>query len=144
MRLLHRTARAAFVGLSAIVLATACSGEPTGAVELTGTYQLTAINGGPLPFVVSETAEETAEIVEGWIELDPSGRFSDVTVYRISGPDVPAQEDVEEFTGDYELSGGQIIFHEDQGREWSMARDGATLTQTITSGSVTDTFKYSK
>jgi len=144
MRLLHRTARAALVGVSALVLATACSGEPTGVVELSGTYELTAVNDAPLPFVVDETTVETVEIVDGWVELDPSGRFSDVTVYRYSGPDLPTQESVEERTGDYEVSGSQIVFREDLGLEYSMARDGAALTQTIVSGDVTTTFRYSK
>lgn len=144
MRLLHRTARAALAGLSALVLATACSGDGTGVLELPGTYELTSINDAPLPYVYSETSTETEEVVRGWIELDPSGRFSDVTVYRISGPGIEPQEDIDELTGDYEVSGDQILFREDQGLHYSMTRNGETLTQTITSGSVTDTFRYTK
>ena len=143
MRALHRTARAALVGLSTLVLATACK-EGAGVVEVTGTYALTAINDAPLPYLVNQTVTETEEIVEGWIVLDPSGRFSDIATYRISGPDVPTQQDTEEFTGDYELVGGEIQFHDDQGGRYTMAREGGSLTQTIVTADGSVVFRYTK
>ena len=144
MRFLRRTARAALVGLSTLAFTTACS-DGTGTVELPGTYQLAAINDEPLPWLVSESSTETEEIVRGWVDLDESGRFSDVTVYRISGPGIVPQEDIEEFTGDYEMNGDEIIFYEDQGGTYTMARNGNDISQTITTTNGSSfTFRYTK
>ena len=144
MHLIRRTARAALVGLSTLALATACS-DTTGTTQLQGRYDLQSVNNEPLPIVTFESSSEREEIIDGWVELDASGRFSDAVVFRTTVVGFPAQQTTDEVTGDYEVNGDEVVFFPDDGSaEYSMIRSGGTLRQSINVSGQTYTFRYSK
>lgn len=142
MRLLRRTARAALVGLS-LAFATACS-DSTGLRNPEGVYTLTSVDNEPLPVIIEQTSFDRTEIVEGYIELDQSGRYTDVIVYGITTNDGFYDEELDQATGSYEVSSGRVYFYPDQGQAYDMAWSGNALTQTfgIVGGSAT--FRYTK
>ena len=117
-----------------VLLAPACNDStgPDNFEALVGTWVLISIDGDPLPVVVDQDGEDTAEITAGVVELDDSRLFSDDTSVRFTIGGVVTTE-VQAGTGTWGLDndGNTVIFDPTDGSaEYIMEWDGGiTLTQ---------------
>jgi hypothetical protein len=75
MRFSMRSHVKAIFGVLAIALVAACNESTPPNGDASGTYVLTAINGGSLPFLLDATATDTLVIKSGSIVINTDGTF---------------------------------------------------------------------
>ena len=101
---------------------TAASGDANAAV---GLYTLRTIDGQPLPVVIDQQGNDTAEITQGTVTLDASRSFQDSTVVRLTVSGVVSSE-TDAASGSWTLSGRTVTFTpNDQSGPYQMTWDGA-------------------
>jgi hypothetical protein len=74
-----------FVPLVALAVAVACGSDsntqPTFAT-IAGTWNLQTVNGTPLPFTISQTANDKVEVVSDVVTATPTGTYTEVIQVR--------------------------------------------------------------
>ena len=129
--------------LALILLSPACSSysltTPT-QDSLAGTWNLTAVNDQPLPFVFSQTNANTVEVMKDVLTITPPDQFSEVTTLRNTQSGQVSSETVFD-SGTYEFNSYVVAFHfQSDGSIGSGTLTGRTM-KVITSGI---SFTYSK
>lgn len=74
-----------FLPLVALAVAVACGSDSTTQptfATIAGTWSLQTINGTPLPFTVSQTANDKIEVVSDVVTATSTGTYTEVIQYR--------------------------------------------------------------
>lgn len=126
-----------------VLLSLACSSysltTPT-AEALAGTWNLTAVNNQPLPFVFSQTSASKVEVIKDVLTITPPDQFSEVTTLRNTDSGQVSSETVFD-SGTYEFNSYVVAFHfQSDGSIGSGTLTGKTM-KVVTSGI---SFTYSK
>lgn len=120
------------LALALVLPLTACGDDddPAGpAVEASGTYALSTVNGEDLPFTLAEEGEDMIEVIDGSIELHADGTFTDSTTFLVTEGGMGTTE-VEVYTGSYSQTGNALRFTPEGGGVYSMSVTEGALTQT--------------
>jgi len=100
---------AATLSCAAFALLAAC--HPNDALlnsPTTGRYELVSVNGAPLPFITSGSGTTRTEIVDGVVDLFPSGTYAMVSHTRtVSG--IGTTTTATNGTGTYNFLGGSML-----------------------------------
>jgi hypothetical protein len=96
---------------SALILATACGADedpvpPPTEASVIGLYNLTIVNGGPLPFPYAANSTTRFDIIGGSLNLRADHTFTDLlTTRQVSLPgETTTQEETDELTGTWSLT----------------------------------------
>lgn len=118
--------------LALVALTLACgdsSTEPTQA-SVAGTWELSTVNGGALPFVVFQTTTDKVEIMSDVITATSTGTFTQSTTFRTTS-NGQAQTTTTPDAGTYTLSGTAVNF--------TFNSDGSTGTGSLSGNTLTVT-----
>ena len=138
------------LGLVLAAVVTACGSDGTtgpggGAPTPVGSYSITTVNGKALPVALFNDPSYTYEVTNGSIALTSDGKYTVVTNFRQTIPGNVSLFSDSTF-GTWVQAGSQINFKNAQD---TTAKDQATwagtqLTFSLTDGSVTTTYVYTK
>lgn len=117
-----------------LVLAGACADEdpiaPVTETSVVGTYSLSVVNGGSLPFPLGANATTRIDIVSGSLRLTADKNFVDVlTTHEVALPEgVTRQEKVDTLRGTWALTGTSLQLSYPQGVQTAIVT-GNQITQ---------------
>ena len=118
--------RKLFVAL-ALTLLVACSGDgPTGAGgDISGTYNLSTVNGIALPYLLQESGPRVEVFSDSYI-LGTAGKFIQSTSFRVTSGDTVTFEIFPD-SGSYTVQGTAVLFN---------FADNSTLSATLGTGAL--------
>jgi hypothetical protein len=123
-------AAVAALALGAGLLAGCDSGATTFPADLAGTWQLSTVNGQPLPYTLPGTVSgATVSVLDGNVTLNNDGTFDEVLHYHLVTTDNPGGSNTTaETRGDVSGSAGQLSFRPRFESSFSGSVSGSTLT----------------
>ena len=139
--------RAALFAAAAATVSAGCSDDPNLPDNLAGRYNLSTINGQPLPFLLPNTpAGTTARIKEGRITIEADGDFSQVLVFNVTTTDPNDQEgdSVSQTGGTVEADGSTLRFKPRLETEFTGSVTAGGLTYTRNAGNTPLQFNFVK
>ncbi|HEY2898141.1 MAG TPA: lipocalin family protein [Gemmatimonadaceae bacterium] len=118
------------VTAAVVVLVAACGSDSTGprTASVTGTYDLTAVNGSSLPYTVPNTGEDVEIVQNGTITLSADSTYEASATGTLNGSGSTLVTDA----GTYSVSGAQVTFT-------SIAIPGAHYTASIAGSGTSQT-----
>jgi hypothetical protein len=117
------------VSILLVVALTACGDSSTGPTRatLSGTYNLTSVNGSVLPFT-AQASDPKVEILGDQIVADGGGLFTENGSYRVTDAGTVTTTPITD-AGTYVITGTAVVFRFDS--------DGSTGTGTISGNTFT-------
>jgi ABC-type oligopeptide transport system substrate-binding subunit len=96
------------VAAAAVALLAACGSDNTGPknTNVTGTFDLTAVNGASLPYTVPNTGEDVEIVQDGTITLTADSTYAASATGTLNGSGSTLVTDA----GTYSVSGTQVTF----------------------------------
>jgi hypothetical protein len=109
----HLVHRAAAVLVALLALAAAGCSDSTGAdpgTALAGRYTLQTINGQATPFVLKDDAASKIEVLDGFIDLEADGEFTQALLFRTTPVGGSSVGTTSVTVGSASVNGGSIHF----------------------------------
>jgi hypothetical protein len=101
----------AIFAVACMVLVAACNESTPPNGDASGTYELTAINGAPLPFTLDATATDTLVVTSGSVVVNANGTFVEtLSADQITGSVSTTRTNV--CSGNYVQRGNSFTFQE--------------------------------
>lgn len=119
-----------------IVLVAACNEATVPNGDASGTYNLTAIDGSPLPVTVSVTTTDTVVITSGSLAIIAGGTFTETLSYDLTSGGITTPN-TNVCPGNYVQSGNAFTFQEaitddpNCGGTYSVRWDGANTVSAL-------------
>ena len=119
--------------LSLVLLACGDSPPPLEPPEdYAGTYEMIAINGAPLPFLLLEDDDgDTVEVISGAVVLRADQSFEDRAMLRFTEAGVALPDEADVITGTFTVTGGRVRFTTSEGFTYEAVVAGDVMTQTF-------------
>ena len=103
--------RALFAALALVVSVAACS-DLTGPGSFNGTYELEAVNGRSLPYVVDQDVGYRLELTRSSLRMERDGYYETTFTWRET-IDGRSTVDTERYTGTFEREGNDVWLYDD-------------------------------
>ena len=122
------------IPLVALAVAVACGSDSTTQPTMTsvaGTWTLQSVNGGPLPFTLTQTGSDKLELLSDVVTANSNGTYTEVAQFRttINGQ---ATTNTETDAGTFTLNGTAVNLSSPQTGSTNGVLSGNTLTLTET------------
>ena len=95
------------IAVLALATLAACGSDSTGSSSFEGTWNLSTVNGAPLPFTYYETSTEKGEVTaESFVAS--AGRAYYTSTYRYTNTGSPVQTETVQDTAAYTINGNTV------------------------------------
>ena len=123
-----RRIKSAAAALASVLVLASCStlDSITGAGYVRGTFELSTVNGTPVPTVVYQEPGYRLDVLSAAFTLEDDGTYSEAGIVRetVNGQTVTRSS---ESYGYYDYYNGEITFDESSGRRYYGTLNGNTL-----------------
>jgi hypothetical protein len=119
-----------YLAAAALVLAVACDSSTSPEATIVGTWNLSTMNGSPLPFTVFGSGANKVEITAGVITFAQGGTYSSTMTTRSTMNGV-ATNSTDSETGNYTITGATVSITDPGEPTQTATMSGNTLTTTV-------------